>query len=83
MKCEVAGELDGLISPANMKDGDIGEIMPTADRGSYAGSIVQAHGTRLLTVGGTAEQAWSDRGAYSDRCIRPLIPPFSLNFTKD
>ncbi len=51
MKCRVAEELDGLVTAAQMSDGEVGVIERFANQGEYEGAVVQAYCNILICLG--------------------------------
>lgn len=57
-----------LVRPDAMQDGDIGIIAKWQCCGDeYLGTIVQKYDNKLIIIGGTTMNRWSELGSLSDK----------------
>lgn len=57
-----------IVTPAEMKDGEIGVIINWEDRPDYIGIVVQRHENILVTLGEEYGHSWTE----ADKITRPL-----------
>lgn len=57
-----------IVTPSEMKDGEIGVIINWEDRTDYSGRVVQKYGKALITLGEGYFLSWTE----ADKITNPL-----------
>jgi hypothetical protein len=74
MTVKLAGSnAEGIVKAADMKDGQIGQIVRWASHEDYIGRIVQAYGNSVVSIGKPSGSGWNNKVDLPGYCLVRLL----------